>query len=320
MDYRFAVLTWLFAVAASAAEVGAQTAPQVSLVPIPAEASPSGISGPELMDLIVHRISEHATVSARVRHSAQMFDRKLVGSGNYLQARQGQRLQVRFSLSAKTADRMVNLLHVCDGRTLWMFDNLDGREKLSRVDLLRLQQAADGQGGALMPLMLGGGLPQLVGSLQQNFIASTPQPVVFQEVPVWAITLRWNPQRLARLLGKADLFDEQGRLHTDRLPEQFPDRVFLLVGQDDLFPYHLDFRRSTSDDVLSSVTINRKSTSRSLTTMELFEVQFNVPLEPMMFNYKPGNIQIDDRTDEYLAQLKAVRKKEAVGDAARPGT
>ena len=163
------------------------------------------------MDLVVRRISEHTTVSARVRHRAEMFDQKLVGSGVYLQSRQGQRLQARFSLSVKTADRMVNLLHVCDGRTLWMFDNLDGREKLSRVDLLRLRQSSGGQGGTLMPIMLGGGLPQLLGSLQQNFIASQPQSIVFQQVPVWAIALRWNPERLARLLGKTDLFDDQGQ-------------------------------------------------------------------------------------------------------------
>jgi hypothetical protein len=204
---------------------------------------------------------------------------------------------------------MVSLLHVCDGRILWMYDNLDGRPKVSRVDLGRLRQAAEEEGTRWMPIMLGGGLPQLLGSLAENFIAAPPQSVVFQDVPVWAIALRWDAESLSSLLGQADLFNDQGHLKTDRLPAQLPDRVFLLVGQDDLFPYHIDFRRSDTGDTLSSASIGKKSGSHSLTTMELFEVQFNAPLDPMLFVYKPGNVEMDERTEKYLTRLKRPGRK-----------
>jgi hypothetical protein len=229
-----------------------------------------------------------------------------VGTGNYLQSRQQQRLQVRFSLCYKTSERMVSLLHVCDGRTLWMFNNLEGRPTLSRVDLQRLRQVAAEHQGPAVPILQGGGLPQLLGSLQVHFLASQPKSVVFQDVPVWAITLRWDPQYLSDLLHQPDVLDDRGRLRPEVLPEQLPDSILLLVGQDDLFPYHVDFRRSLPSDVALGDISGASSASRSLTTMELFEVQFDVPLDPALFVYQSGNMEIDDRTDSYLSELKSL--------------
>ena len=70
----------------------------------------------------------------------------------------------------------------------------------------------------------------------------------FQDVPVWALAGRWRAEQLAaRLPGQPDLFDDEGRLRVGELPEQLPDRILLLLGQDDLFPYHIDFRRTRSE-------------------------------------------------------------------------
>ncbi len=260
-----------------------------------------GPHGAELLDQIVRQISNHDAVSAKVRHRADLFGQKLVGSGVYLQRRSDAGTQIRFSLSVQTDDRLVSVLHICDGRYLWMHDNLDGRAKVSRVDLNRLQRARAGQGREPLPMLMGGGLPQLLASLQQNFEVSPPQAVVFQELPVWALALRWKPSRLAQLLPDAKgLVDAAGNVRSEELPEQMPDRVFLLVGQDDLFPYHIDFRRTRSDENPSDAKPSEAVPSRSLTTMELFEVQFDAPLNPMLFVYKPTNIEINDRTDDYL--------------------
>jgi hypothetical protein len=130
---------------------------------------------------------------------------------------------------------------------------------------------------------------------------------VFQDVPVWALALGWKRDRLTKLLGRADVFDERGQVLKDRLPEHLPDRIFMLVGQDDLFPYHIDYRRSVSDETDRSASAGADTASRSLTTMELFEVQFNAPLDPMWFVYKPGNVKIVDQTDKYLSQLKPLK-------------
>jgi hypothetical protein len=304
MDHSLTVLTGCLAIALTVAPLHGQALPKVSLTPLPPQASLRPTSGPELMDQVVRRISQSSSISAKVRHRTDLFGPSLVGSGIYLQSRQDQRLQVRFSLAVKTDERLLNLLHVSDGRTLWMFNNLEGRPELARIDLVRLQQTAGDASGPVLPILLGGGLPQLLGSLQANFTVATPQSVVFQDVPVWALALRWKPDRLSKLLGRTDLFDSRGQLLTDRLPDHLPDRIFLLVGQDDLFPYHIDYRRSVVDESLPQTAAAKRTASRSLTTMELFEVQFNAPLDPLWFVYKPGNIKIVDQTDKYLAQLR----------------
>ena len=272
-----------------------------------ASSTQSRPAGAELMRGIVDRIEQHQTISAKVRHRASLFDQRLVGSGVYLQRESEQGTQIHFALSVKAGERLVSLLHVTDGRFLYLRDNLDDRLKVGRVDLQRLRRSGAGEEEVANPAfwMTGGGLPQLLRSLQANFQVSVPQSVLFQGVPVWALACTWDAQRLAEIWPDAEqLCDASGKLMIDRLPEQFPDRIFLLVGQDDLFPYRIDYRRSQPADRLSRLA-GDDDVSRSIATMELFEVQFDAPLDPLLFAYRPGNDEkLEDRTDDYLIRLK----------------
>lgn len=284
-----------------ATSVFGQEPPAVSLNPI---AEP--YSGPALMKQVVAAIQRHRSVSAKIRHRTDLFGQQLVGSGLYLQQQSTRGLQVRFSLSLKAGDQPAHLLHVCDGRYLWMSDNLDGNQRLSRLDLPTIRRAEKEQGGGPYSYSLGGGLPRLLVNLQRSFAVASPQAVTFQEVPMWALALRWHPQRLRELVPDANLVDEQGRIKTDELPPQFPDRVFLLVGQDDLFPYHIDFRRTESDRGLA--VVDARSPSRSVATMELFEVQYNAAIDPVRFAYvPPKNVQFENQTDDYLRRMQALK-------------
>jgi hypothetical protein len=261
-------------------------------------------AGTEMMRAVVEQITRHRSVAAQIRHRSRLYGQHLVGAGRYLQQQTEQGTQVRFSLSVQSNDRMVTLLHVCDGRFLWMHETLSGRPQLSRVDLARVRRSGVEQGGEIPTLTSGGGLPQLLASIERNFEIAPPQPLVFQDVPVWALACRWQPQRIAVLLpGIPDLIGGKGQVRSEELPEQFPDRVFLLVGQDDLFPYRIDFRRSRTGETFSTERED-PSASRSLTTMELFEVQFGAKLDPNEFVYSPTNIEIHDRTDEMLKQVR----------------
>ena len=87
-----------------------------------------------------------------------------------------------------------------------------------------------------------------------------------------------------------------------------------MVGQDDLFPYHIDFRRTESDRGLA--VVDARSPSRSVATMELFEVQYNAAIDPVRFAYvPPKNVQFENQTDDYLRRmqaLKSTQKKKAI--------
>ena len=133
---------------------------------------------------------------------------------------------------------------------LWIRDSSDAQAQLGRIDLRRLRDAASSDTGSptFGAIPIGAGLSQLLASVEANFDCAEPYPLEFQEVPVWAIACQWKPERLAAMLPKRKgLYDQRGRLNTARLPAQLPDRVFLLVGRDDLFPYHIDFRRTQTE-------------------------------------------------------------------------
>ncbi|MCA9149968.1 MAG: hypothetical protein KDA92_11735 [Planctomycetales bacterium] len=311
MDHKFAQrLCSPFSVLLICLTVSATEAqePVASLQSVDAAvAAGSAQAGAELMRAVVDQIEQHQTISAKVRHRANLYDQKLVGSGVYLQRESEQGTQIHFALSVKAGERLVSLLHVTDGRFLYLRDNLDDRLKVGRVDLQRLRRAGAGEDAALSPAawMTGGGLPQLLRSLATNFEIAPPQAAVLQGVPVWALSCTWSPTRLVEIWPQANQFvDESGRLVAERLPEQFPDRIFVLVGQDDLFPYRIDYRRGKQVDGIGRLA-GDASASRSIATMELFEVQFNAPLDPLLFAYRPGNDEkLEDRTDDYLARLK----------------
>lgn len=311
MAYRFTALTITVLLAAIAGSqlAGREEAPiaRPPAVQASAAAAQPASSAPLLQQAIA-RLNQQESVSAQVRHRTELFGQLLVGSGNYYQLKSDKGPLVRFSLSVRSNDQTLSLLHVCDGRFLWSRDSLDSEVQLSRIDLRRLQELA----GSVAPvptaassLLPGGGLPQLLTALQMDFDFGEPREMDYQDVPMWALTGRWNRARLtSRLPDKTDLFDAAGHLRLEQLPEQLPDRILLLLGRDDLFPYHIDFRRTRPEAVADDESSYWRSPTRSLVTMDLFEVQLGAALDPLLFVYRPGDAEVHDRTDEYISKLQ----------------
>lgn len=306
MDYRLPVLTVGlivigFGVTRAFSDSKAPTAVALPAAPVSSTAPSQGSSqfanrGTTIVGEAIARLGKHQTISAKVRHRSQLFGQRLVGSGVYLQKRFSPDPLVRFSLSIGD-DRPDNLLHVCDGRFLWIRENSG---PLSRVDLRVVRTAQLANETATPPSMhLGGGLVQLLQSMRLNFNFSEPQSMEFQQVPVWAIVCQWKPERLAMYLPKDHpALANPNEVQLSALPQQMPDHVLIFLGQDDFFPYRVDFR---SSQPRSPGTGSR---AQSLVTMELFEVQFNAPINPALFVYKPGDIEIIDGTEDYLAQQR----------------
>ena len=86
---------------------------------------------------------------------------------------------------------------------------------------------------------------------------------------------------------------------TSKLPEYLLDQVVLLLGREDLFPYRIEYRRTTSE----KASHPGGPTSRALVTMDLFEVNINVPIDPARFIYSPGDIEFSDQTAAFLQTL-----------------
>jgi hypothetical protein len=315
MDYRFTALTIGVVLAATAGIRWTEHVRSAATRPLQAAAwepatrvSSEPAATTSLIQQAVRQVNGQKSISAQVRHRTEMFDQKLVGSGTYHQMQSDKGLLVRFSLSVREKDRTISLLQVCDGRFLWSRDDTEEKPRLGRIDLQRLRAAAAAgriKAGATPLLLPGGGLGQLLASLDLEFDFGTPREMQFQDVPLWVLAGRWKPERLMAHVGaRNDLLDTQGRINSDVLPAQLPDRVLLVLGRDDLFPYHIDFRRAEPGHGVADDDLAWQRESRSLVTMELFEVEYGADLDPLLFVYEPGDAEPDDGTDEYVSKLE----------------
>jgi hypothetical protein len=241
-----------------------------------------------------------------------MFGRELVGSGAYFQQRTGEDQVIRLELKIQIGDHPSSLLQVLSppgpkGHYLWTYRKLGEDEELSRVDVARAavaaEQAGDLPGGGADGLLPGmGGLPGLLRGLQAAFDFDSAQQGRFGDLPVWRLEGRWKPGRLAKLLPEQKAAIEAGRTpDLSSLPEHLPDHVVLMLRQEDLFPCRVEYRRQVARQS------GRGDGSRSLVTMELFNVELNVPIDPAYFIYDAGETEWVDETDRFIGSLSAAQ-------------
>jgi hypothetical protein len=262
------------------------------------------------------RLLEHAiltlegrrSVLAKIRHSADLFDQRPVGSGVYLEQRSERGLLLRFEARTQLADEPSSLLQVCDGRYLWVYQRLGDDESLSRIDVARVQQKLEESGKIHSIADVGwwpglGGLSGLLRAIHSAFafhaveeaqLASQDGPL-----PVWRLRGQWKPDRLARWL--PDQKPPKRALPRDpnKLPRHLPDHVVLYLGKTDVFPYRIEYRRRAPDREASE----SGSPDHSIVTIQFFYVDLDASIHPALFLYNPGDHECVDRTAEFLKDL-----------------
>lgn len=280
------------------ARLGAQTPPQ----------------GAALFASVLAALEARQSIAARVRHRIDIFDHQLVGSGIYLQqslaagsSRNVERL-LRYELKIQVDDQVTSLLQIADGQSLWVYQDLLGQVTLSQINLQRLRNALNSQERPNVPpstawIMLGG-LPKLLKSLGDWYDFTTVEEGRLDRLPVWVLRGKMQKEKLAILLP-----DQKDRIlagetpELDRMPRQVPDRVVLLIGRDDLFPYRLEYWRVLPGEKKPLSLQKPVPFDRMLLAMELFEVQFDVPLDRQQFVYNPGDLPKIDATLPFLQSL-----------------
>jgi hypothetical protein len=113
----------------------------------------------------------------------------------------------------------------------------------------------------------------------------------------------WRPERLASLLSTGtESTDREMSISIDELPRHLPDRVFVLLGKSDLFPYRIEYRRQSSASSAARMLSGGPATD-SLLVMDFYRVSVGAAIDSRDFSYSPGNVPIDDRTDQFIARL-----------------
>ncbi len=266
----------------------------------PAAATPDTNSGATLLRRVLATADSQRSISAKVRHKVELMDRPMFGVGSYLQQGRGPERMLRFELVLQGTVPLTTL-QVCDGLTLWNYEDFADRKTLSRVDITRLRRARPKAGGAPPSAdawLALGGLPRMIADLDASFQFGAAIESLFDEnLRVWTIEGRWKPDRLIAMLpDQKDTILAGGAADVAKLGPNLPDRVVLHVGYDDLFPYRFEYWRAPP---------GAKSGDRGalLTVMEFYEVQLGATIDRAQFRYAPPDVKPVERTGIFLERF-----------------
>ena len=261
----------------------------------------------------IRTLERRPTVKAKIRHQVNLFDKNLAGFGSYLEQRYLGKQFSRMELVIQLRGQTSSLTQVCDGRFLWTYRKLGDESKLTRIDVDRVAEhlgkarmvAGDGQG--ILPGL--GGLSQVLRGLNRSFDFTTAEPgrLGKQQRPVWRLVGQWKPEWLVEILPDQEEAVRRGRADLSKLPEHVPDRVVLMLGQEDEFPYRIEYRRRVPKDDIEYI-----DGGRVLVTMEFLEVYSPNPADvdhDRSFTYNPGDLKPSDRTQRLLDSLGVGKKK-----------
>lgn len=271
------------------------------------------ITGQKLLESAIRTLERRRSISAEIRHSIDLFEQELVGSGVYLEERSHRGLLFRMELKIQLGDEPSSLLRVCDGRYLWMYRKLAGGESLSRIDVARVERALQESGDihelAKVDRWPGlGGLSRLLRGLHRAYEFALVEETLLEgrdgPLPVLRLEGEWKRAKLAKLLPEQEKAIKAGkRADLSKLPAHLPDHVILFLGKADAFPYRIEYRRRTPQKGASAEEAAR---DRPLVTMELSEVNLNAAIHPTSFLYNPGDLEWADQTVPFLKKLGLV--------------
>ena len=149
-----------------------------------------------------------------------------------------------------------------------------------------------------------GGLSELIRDLRDWFQFTTVEETRLPDkTPVMRLEGVWKPDRLTTLFRNSQPPSKSDGPVASRLPEHLPDRVVLFLGRDDLFPFRVEYRRSTPQSLMRGA-----EDDSATVTMDLYMAAFNIPLEPSRFTFTPGNLEHSDQTDRFLERLGVGKK------------
>ena len=305
MKHKFAVLTAAAVLAIAGGVVRAQP-PDT-----PQDAAPNGGA---LIAQAAQQLWHQPSLQTSIRQQIDLFGQQLVGSGIYLQKQSPRGHLLRLELKLGLDERPTTLQQVCDGDVLWICCVLPNRTTLGRVDLSRIRLALSKSGreplaASTTNWMAMGGLPHLLGGLAANFDFGPARPAQLGEIQVWTSEGTWKPGKLAELLpGQKDSVLAREPVDFRQLAAHLPSSVLVVLGQEDLIPYRIEFRRRLP---VAYPKVNRETapTARAIVVLELFDVRRGITLDDRHFVHQPTGENVADHTGLYLRELGLLQEE-----------
>lgn len=269
--------------------------------PPDAPQSAAALQAQRILERAILNMEGRRSVSAKFRQSVDLFGKQPLGAGVYLEQRSESGLLFRLEMRSQAGTEPSSLTVVCDGPHLWSYRAFgkEGAEEqtLERVDVLRVARALEDAGRMPRPGTIGdwpglGGLDRLLRGIRGVFqFDAVEQTQLRQQMPVWRLSGQWRG-----IDGAEEAGDSLAKpLDLKSLPPQVPPRVAIYLGQEDLFPYRIEY--------LGLGGSGHARSTKPLVTVDFYEVSLNVAIPPARFVYKPGGLEYTDETKAFLRRM-----------------
>ena len=261
-------------------------------------------------------VFRYESIHAKIRLRIRLFDQNLVGKGEYFQLGPNEDKLLRLDLQIPIADKVTRLQQVCDGRFLWQHQDMVPVEypgqpatELSRVDLYHVREAVNARATDATEKIAAGdlircGLAHLLRELAANFDFYKTGVTTLSDIPMWVVHGRWKQENLLAVMPEHKDVLLAGKPLSLDLPSHLADEVVVTLGRHDSIPYRVEFVRHAEHVRFAATDQSPGRGTTTMVLMELFEVAIGDLIDPRQFQYKPNDLEVDDRTDEYLQRLR----------------
>ncbi|MGY8768967.1 MAG: hypothetical protein ACKVH8_11155 [Pirellulales bacterium] len=269
-----------------------------------------------LLNQVTSRLSHHQSIEAKLHtETFGIFKTSVNGQGEYFQSGLGEELRVHLALNFGSKNSPMKMVQTTseDRKYLWSSCKTPFIEQATRIDLERVKTALKAHpqtalsSGPISQISIAG-FPGMIAELINRFDFTEVEAGHVNERPVWIVRGKINHSSLARILEDESI--DWGGTSKDLakfdswnlLPHHLPHQVVIAVGQEDLIPYRIDFRKFTNHIEGELPHTSADSTS-PLVSISLSSVQLDQSIDPANYNTPLDIENWKDDTVRYISSL-----------------
>jgi hypothetical protein len=248
------------------------------------------INAVQLIDQSAQNLLALPALDAEFRFRIQLFEETLLGTGHYQQAGSEEDKLFRLDLKTQLEETVVSQQIIGNTQYLWLRQEGNFQPRpVVRVNLKQLKKITQ-EKYPLVPWRASPtalsvfSLPKQLTMLNAWFQFAPPQEAKVGDRLVWQIYGELKPELLKSQL-----------LTTNPTVDQIPNAIRLTLGRDEtlpLFPYRFEYlKRTESGD------------TRTLLTIDYYSVKLKPEMDPQLFEYFPGDQEVEDQTTLFMQKL-----------------
>jgi hypothetical protein len=267
------------------------------------------------LDEAIKKVAALKSVSADLTLAVDMLGQRFELRGRYMKG-PSYRIYLKLSLVG-LGDTSGDMLQVCDGRTLWDFQQILKTDRAyTKLDLSKILNKVDApdfnaelRKQAIQRIGFAGPESLLTG-LRSSLRFYRKDPDTLQGKAMWLLRGEWKD--MAALAGPG----QPPAPSTAALPPYIPSMAQVWIGQDDGWPYKvaLEGRQPSilmdmREIGLDGKPLGAKGTSNRIEISKLLltnaNVQINTELDPNLFAFtNPPDTPVFDGTEQFLISLE----------------